>query len=162
MSSQFACRRPAVLGCALLALSAVPSASSGAAASESAATKASLVVEVHGLRNEAGRVAVALFDEAEAFPDQERSLRGSLSPIRKGRATVVFEGLKPGVYAVAVLHDENKNDRMDFNFLGMPREGYGFSRDAPVLLGPPSFDSAAFRLRARRSIVRIEARYFSL
>ena len=60
----------------------------------------------------------------------------------------------------AVLHDENSNSKMDFNFLGMPLEGYGFSRDAPVTFGPPSFDDAAIRLVARHSRASIRLRYF--
>jgi uncharacterized protein (DUF2141 family) len=61
-----------------------------------------------------------------------------------------------------VLHDENENSKMDFNFLGMPLEGYGFSNDASGTFGPPSFEDAAFRLKARPSAVSIKARYFSL
>ena len=63
-------------------------------------------------------------------------------------------------YAVAVLHDENDNAKMDFNFLGMPLEGYGFSNDASALFGPPSFSAAAFRLTARASHVSVKIRYF--
>ncbi|HEU4581322.1 MAG TPA: DUF2141 domain-containing protein, partial [Polyangiaceae bacterium] len=121
---------------------------------------AALTVEVKGLRNDHGRLAVALFASAEAFPRQERALRGQMVRIVRGRATVTFRDLPPGIYAVAVLHDENENQRMDFNFLGMPLEGYGFSRDAAVLFGPPSFASAAFRLLPRPSVVSIRARYF--
>jgi uncharacterized protein (DUF2141 family) len=49
---------------------------------------------------------------------------------------------------------------MDFNFLGMPLEGYGFSNDASAPFGPPSFDDAAFRLGARASFVAVKVRYF--
>jgi uncharacterized protein (DUF2141 family) len=75
---------------------------------------------------------------------------------------VSFGSLRPGTYAVAVLHDENENGKMDFNFLGMPLEGYGFSNDASALFGPPSFANAAFRLLPRSSALTISARYFSL
>ena len=121
---------------------------------------AALMVKVSGLRNDQGRVAVALFSSAAAFPRQEKALRGQLVRISRGRAAVTFRDLAPGTYAVAVLHDENDNAKMDFNFLGMPLEGYGFSNDAAALFGPPSFGSAAFRLLARPSVVSISARYF--
>ena len=118
-----------------------------------------LIVRVTGLRNDTGRVAVALFASAEAFPDQKRALAGQLARIQKGQASVTFPAVLPGRYAVAVLHDENQNSKMDFNFLGMPLEGYGFSNDASAPFGPPSFDAAAFRLLPRPSTVTIEARY---
>jgi uncharacterized protein (DUF2141 family) len=119
-----------------------------------------LTVHVNGLRNNQGQLAVALFASAAAFPRQERALRGQMVRIVGGRARVTFRDLRPGVYAVAVLHDENTNQKMDFNFLGMPLEGYGFSNDAAALFGPPSFASAAFRLLPRPSTVSIKARYF--
>ena len=119
-----------------------------------------LTVRIDHLRNARGRVAVALFASAKDFPDQRRALAGRLTPISDGRATVRFDGLRPGVYAVAVLHDENQNDEMDFNFLGMPLEGYGFSNDASALFGPPSFAAAAFTLRPRPSSITVKTRYF--
>lgn len=119
-----------------------------------------LTVHVSQLRNDRGRVAVALFTSAKDFPDQRRALAGRLTRIRDGRAAVRFDGLPPGKYAVAVLHDENQNDEMDFNFLGMPLEGYGFSNDASALFGPPSFAAAAFTLRPRPSSITVQTRYF--
>jgi uncharacterized protein (DUF2141 family) len=121
-----------------------------------------LTVRVTNLNNDKGKVAIALFASAKDFPDQKRALQGQMSKISGGRAAAVFRGLRPGLYAVAVLHDENENLKMDFNFLGMPLEGYGFSNDASGFLGPPSFGDAAFKLRAAASGVSIKIRYFSL
>jgi uncharacterized protein (DUF2141 family) len=119
-----------------------------------------LRVTVSGARNDKGRLAVALFASGADFPAQERALQGQLGSFSRGTATVTFRGLRPGLYAVAVLHDENSNSKMDFNFLGMPLEGYGFSNDAAATFGPPSFDAAAFRLVAPHSRVSIRLRYF--
>lgn len=124
------------------------------------ATGFSLSVEVTQLRNDEGRVAVALFDSADDFPKQERAFAGKVTSIRDRRAVVRFEGLRPGIYAVAVLHDENANSKMDFNFVGIPLEGYGFSNDASAPFGPPSFEDAAFRLKARPSALPVRIRYF--
>jgi uncharacterized protein (DUF2141 family) len=121
-----------------------------------------LTVRITHLSSDKGKVAVALFDSDKDFPDQKRALQGKMVKIASGRAKVVFHGLRPGLYAIAVLHDENENLKMDFNFLGMPLEGYGFSNDASGFLGPPSFGDAAFRLKAKSSGVAIKIRYFSL
>lgn len=125
-----------------------------------AAARFPLTVQISQLRNAKGRVAVALFASAADFPNQAHALRGRLAKITDGRARVVFDALPPGIYAVAVLHDENENAKMDFNFLGMPLEGYGFSNDAAVILGPPSFQAAAFTLLPRASTLSIKVRYF--
>jgi uncharacterized protein (DUF2141 family) len=49
-----------------------------------------------------------------------------------------------GSYAPVVLHDENMNGKLDTNWLGVPKEGYGFSNDARASVGAPSFDDASF------------------
>jgi uncharacterized protein (DUF2141 family) len=122
----------------------------------------SLSVQLTDLRNSRGRVAVALFDSKENFPDQKQALSGKVARISGSTASVRFDGLKPGIYAVAVLHDENANDKMDFNLVGMPLEGFGFSNDAAVWFGPPSFSAAAFRLLVQSGQIRVKVRYFEL
>ena len=64
--------------------------------------------------------------------------------IRKTQARCDFEDITPGVYAIAVVHDENMNGKLDTNWIGIPREGYGFSKDARGVLGAPSFSAASF------------------
>ena len=58
-----------------------------------------------------------------------------------------FENIPAGSYAVAVLHDENKNEKMDFNLVGIPKEAYGFSNNAKGFMAPPKFSDAAIRLQ---------------
>jgi uncharacterized protein (DUF2141 family) len=125
-----------------------------------AAESYSITVDVVQLRNLQGRVAIGLFDTAEAFPNSKKSRRSALVRASQSPVRVTFSGLEPGAYAVAVLHDENQNDEMDFNILGMPVEGYGFSRDAPVLFGPPSFAAAAIQLESKSLRTVIKLRYF--
>lgn len=118
-----------------------------------------LVVRITGLRNERGRLAVALFDGEAGFPKQQHAIEGQVVPIQQRSGTATFNGLGPGRYAVAVLHDENNNDKMDFSWIGVPQEGFGFSRDARVVLGPPDFEDAAVRVSSS-SRIWIKARYF--
>ena len=60
--------------------------------------------------------------------------------------TVVFENLKPGKYAVSVIHDANKSKDLDKNKLGIPKEGFGFSNNVMGSMGPPPFERAQFDL----------------
>lgn len=66
--------------------------------------------------------------------------------------TVTVQGLPPGKYAAQVFQDENDNHEVDRGFLGVPREGIGFSRDAPIRTGPPSFQDAAFEVSGATEI----------
>ena len=65
--------------------------------------------------------------------------------IRDAQARFDFLDIPPGTYALAVIHDENMDGKLDTNWLGVPREGYGFSNDAKALLGTPSFSAATFQ-----------------
>ena len=62
--------------------------------------------------------------------------------IVKGVAEVTFSGVPPGVFAISVFHDEDGDTELKTNFIGIPKEGIGFSRDARARFGPPGWDDA--------------------
>ena len=67
------------------------------------------------------------------------------APIHDRQAECVFTSVAPDVYAISAFHDENDNEKLDTNFLGIPVESWCTSRDAKAYFGPPSFDDAKFR-----------------
>jgi uncharacterized protein (DUF2141 family) len=71
---------------------------------------------------------------------------------------VVLRDLTPGVYAIKTFQDENKNEKMDFSWLGLPLERFGFSNDAKPFLDQPSFDEAKFELRPGPNETKITLR----
>ena len=79
--------------------------------------------------------------------------------IRKTQARCDFEDISPGTYAIAVIHDENMNGKLETHWLGMPAEGYGFSRDAKGLVGAPSFSAASFVYDGRNMHLTISLHY---
>ncbi|HET6542022.1 MAG TPA: DUF2141 domain-containing protein [Chryseolinea sp.] len=91
-----------------------------------------------------GDIIVGVFDSDENFlkkPIERKVMQPSGDSI-----TVVFENLKPGKYAVCVIHDANKNKELDKNKLGIPKEGFGFSNNVLGAMGPPTFERAQFDL----------------
>ena len=82
--------------------------------------------------------------DPKAFPacQKDPKARRLTAPAINGE-TVQFTNVQPGRYAIALFHDENSNGRMDTTMF-VPREGFGFSRDAPLQMGPPRFGAAAF------------------
>jgi uncharacterized protein (DUF2141 family) len=104
-------------------------------------------VKILNIKNSTGTVACALFETEEGFPKEflRRATNVMVIKIRKDQARCDFEDIPPGTYAMAVIHDENMNGELDANWLGIPTEGYGFSKDAKGLVGAPSFSSASFR-----------------
>ncbi len=100
-------------------------------------------VIVTNLRNDHGRVGCGLFKGPDGFPrDKAKEYRGTWASITNSTAVCDFKGVPAGDYAVTVLHDENLNGKMDFNMLGIPTKGYGFSNDAKATVKPPSFEAA--------------------
>ena len=80
--------------------------------------------------------------------------------IRKDQARCDFEDIPPGTYAMAVVHDENMNGKLEMNWLGIPSEGYGFSNNAIGLLGAPSFSAAIFRYDGKNLELTMTSRYY--
>ena len=86
-------------------------------------------VKVLNIRNSTGTVDCALFDSPVGFPFEAlfSATNVMVIKVRKTQARCDFEDIPPGTYALAVIHDENMNGKLDTNFLGVPKEGYGFS-----------------------------------
>ena len=107
---------------------------------------AGIHVQILNIRNSTGTVACALFESPDGFPTEylHSATNIMVIKIRKTQARCDFEDIPPGRYALAVVHDENMNGKLDTNFLGIPTEGYGFSKDAKGLIGAPSFSAASF------------------
>jgi uncharacterized protein (DUF2141 family) len=120
---------------------------------------ATVTVVIAGLRSTRGNILACLTTKAAAFPDCEKDPQSLhlIVPARNGPA-LVFRHVVPGTYAVSLFHDENANGRMDTK-MGIPAEGYGFSRDAAILFGPPKFDAAKVAVGAADLVLPIKVRY---
>lgn len=108
---------------------------------------ASLEVVVPNARNAQGKLGCQLFASAEGFPaNSERALQAIMAPITTGSARCRFQAVPAGSYAVAVVHDENNNQRLDSNFLGVPTEGYGVSNNKTYAMSEPRWDESRIEL----------------
>lgn len=103
-------------------------------------------VKILNIKNSIGTVACALFESPNGFPTEylRSATNVMIIKIRKAQARCDFEDIPPGTYAMVVIHDENRNGKLDTNWLGIPNEGYGFSNSAKGMLGAPSFSDARF------------------
>jgi len=128
----------------------------------SAETGTTVSITVSNLRNEKGVVMACMTTDPDRFPrcrDDAGSHRATVSISAGGEVTLNFANVLPGTYAIALLHDENENGRADRALTLIPREGFGFSRDAPVRMGPPDFEDAAFTVGTEAVTQAIRMRY---
>src|SRR5206468_5807070 len=71
----------------------------------------------------------------------------------KDKAVIAtFDHVAAGTYAVSVFHDANNNNKLDLNFLGIPKEGYGASKNKLPFAGAPTFHDNRFDVKDNGTI----------
>jgi uncharacterized protein (DUF2141 family) len=107
----------------------------------------SLTIIVKNTADNQGTIRAGLYKTPREFPMGKvfKSVEGK---IKENRSIMIFDNLPEGDYAVAILHDRNDNKKMDYNFLGIPIEGYGFSNNIKAILSAPSFEQAKVAIQA--------------
>ena len=116
-----------------------------------------LVVNIKNIKNTNGDILIGLYDSTSNFPRKVST--GKVVKVEDKEMQITFADIKPGNYAVSVLHDENQNKDLDQGKLGIPKEGYGFSNNVMGVMGPPSFRKARFRVPAGKSSITIKMKY---
>jgi len=121
---------------------------------------ATIDVVVTGLRNQNGQICVSLFSSKTGFPDKpEKAFRTSKSRITGNEVKVGFDALPTGTYAIAALHDEDMNGKMNTSFWGFPKEGGGASNNPKPRRGPPRYEDAKFQLEKTHLTLQIKLIY---
>ncbi len=107
----------------------------------------SLEMEINNLKSNKGPLYIRILDENE-------------NPVIVGTSSVInysskisFDSISPGKYAIQFFHDENENQKMDFNLIGIPKEKFGSSNDVKPILGPPKFEKMLFDIYEDKKIV---------
>ncbi len=123
-------------------------------------TPSGVHVSITDLRSDKGVVRACLTARPAAFPKCSKDPNSLKMVVEAdGDANFWFKDVAPGRYAIAVLHDENGNGKADRAITMIPKEGFGFSRDAKVRFGPPKFDEAAFDVAKGAQEMPIRMRY---
>ena len=126
----------------------------GESLADSGSTK--LTVALSGFENSKAHAIVKLYRNGQDVLGPPYQLIRSV--IRDNKASITFDDLTPGEYAVVAFHDENDNGKIDHNFLGMPTEALGFSNGfvAGITTGMPTWDKLKFKLDANGRSLNIK------
>jgi uncharacterized protein (DUF2141 family) len=114
---------------------------------------------VKGFQSNKGICRACLFNNAEAFSSGKGPLQCLQVAVANKEARLQFEPVPAGRYAVALFHDANENNQLDKNFLGIPKEGYGASRNNLPFAAAPSFEENAFEVAASTVQLQVKLRY---
>ncbi len=119
-----------------------------------------LKINVTGLRNNSGTVRLGFYASNESF-DKEQPLFVKAEPkasAKNGILTITYENLKPGIYGIALLDDENNNDKVDYGWF-LPKEGFGFSNYYHTGLTKPDLEKFSFIIKEGKTVVEIKVKY---
>jgi uncharacterized protein (DUF2141 family) len=142
-------------------LTAATSLTSAILMSQSVAASASqLTVTIDGLKNTRGNICLSLFSQAEGFPSQaDRAVALECIAARDVAEGFTFPGLNSGNYAIAIFHDANGDGKLNTGVFGIPKEGFGFSRNPAIKTRAPRFNETAFALSTPTAQIQIQMKY---
>lgn len=118
-----------------------------------------LSMALEGLRSAKGQILVCVTRTAHYFPDCTKDPEKRHFAVAVKSGPMLLGAMAPGDYAIAIVHDENGNGKLD-TFAGIPREGVGFSRNPALHFGAPSFQSARFAIAGAPVEQDIRLKYF--
>jgi uncharacterized protein (DUF2141 family) len=119
----------------------------------------SLDAGITGFRSQKGQVMACLTTKPQNFPNcqDDPNARRMTVPTRLA-GMLKFDDLPSGTYALALIHDENGNGKLD-TIMGIPKEGFGFSKNPAIRFGPPSFKSAGVIIVGGTSDENVKMKY---
>ena len=107
--------------------------------------KGTIIVEITGIEDKGGIMTVGLYKETDKFLGIP-SFGEEIKITDESTISLKFENIPFGSYAISIYHDLNENGELDSNFIGIPKEPIGFSKNYFPKFGPPKFKNAAFEL----------------
>lgn len=109
-----------------------------------------IAVEINNFESDRGVVLVGLYNSTTTF--MEKEYKGEILKIKDKQVVLNFSDLPDGSYAILVVHDEDENGELSTNFIGIPKEKYGASNNAPSKFGPPKWKDAKFEVKNRQVV----------
>jgi uncharacterized protein (DUF2141 family) len=114
-----------------------------------------LAVTISNLKGSDGEIVFGLYNNKSSFPLLDKQYRLLSTKVKSFSGTYTIKDLPIGEYALAIFHDKNSDSICNTNFLGVPKEGYGFSRNFRPKLSKPTFDDCKFDLKSDTSMTII-------
>lgn len=104
-----------------------------------------VTVQIENIKNTKGQLVVGFYSNPESFLKTPQ--KGEIINIEGKVATVLFKNVSLGIYAISLFHDENNNEKLDTNFMGIPKESFACSNNATGFMGPPKWEDAKFEVK---------------
>ena len=115
----------------------------------------SLTLEFEATKYNSGNILYGLFNSVENHMEEDKAFRDVSGKFKDNKVKIVLNNLPKGFYSFSYCHDVNDNGEIDTNFIGIPKEPYGFSNGKKGTLGPPSFEESKFKIQ-NDTIIKIK------
>jgi uncharacterized protein (DUF2141 family) len=116
-------------------------------------------IVIEGVQSKKGKIVLAVFKDQEGFKTRKPIKIIALNKSKLEGNEIEFS-LDKGVYGISILDDENENNKMDYTFFGIPKEGFGFSNYYHEGLSKPHFDKFKFEINNQTlNVIEVRLRY---
>ena len=105
-----------------------------------------LTLNISNIKSFKGELIIGVFDNETTFLKDGAAFKNYTIIVDKSTETLVIKNLPKGEYAISLYHDENSDNECNLNFLGIPKEGYGFSNNIKPKFSAPSYKDCKFSL----------------
>ncbi len=112
-----------------------------------------LTVQVSNIKEKKGKMIVSIFNNLNDYLKEGKEYCKKIIVVKDSIIKYTFKKLPKGAYAVALYHDVNEDGRCNKSLIGVPKEGFGFSKNKKPFIGAPSFDDVKIDLSQDKSII---------
>lgn len=115
--------------------------------------KFDLKVTVTNVKAKKGNIEIGLFNDQKTFLIKGKEYKNSSKAVTDDTVVFIFKDLPKDDYAVSIYHDINSDKECNLNFLGIPKEPYGFSQNFKPKFSKPTFEECKIELNQNQSIM---------
>ncbi|GLU52242.1 DUF2141 domain-containing protein [Dyadobacter frigoris] len=110
---------------------------------------------ISNLENKTGKLFIGWYSSKETFAGKNPEFKKEVDVRNLSEISIPFDDIPDGKYGISIYLDENNNGKMDLNFLGIPKEKYGFSNNVFPATRAANFQETAFEIQGKSKIIPI-------
>ena len=103
-----------------------------------------LTIKISNIQKFKGEIKIGVFNQETNFLKEGFAIKNYSIKVDKNTAVMTITDLPKGEYAITMYHDENSDNECNRNFIGIPKEAYGFSNNIKPKFGPPKYKDCKF------------------
>ena len=108
--------------------------------------------KIANVKKQKGAVEIALFNDEKSFIVKGKEYKVNSKVVTNDTLVFIFTDIPKNDYAISIYHDVNADKECNLNFIGIPKEPYGFSNNFKPKFSKPTFKDCKIELNNNKSI----------